>query len=137
MSVLVKGMEMPETCSDYIKRSNLAAIISDLLVSPWANRRMSNVALGIREALCLVQDIVNDEVQNDALKLPAADVVEVVRCKDCKHRPYSTEPGKTYGLTIEAPDGRCPCHNEDDGWYSWVPDNEFFCFYGERKEVEE
>lgn len=69
--------------SDYIKRSDLAAIISDLLVSPWAARRMSDVALGIREALCLVQDIVNDEVQNDALKLPAADVVEVVRCKDC------------------------------------------------------
>lgn len=68
--------------------------------------------------------------------LPAADVVEVVRCKDCKHRPYSTEPGKTYGLTIEAPDGRCPCYNEDDGWYSWVPDNEFFCSYGERKEVQ-
>jgi len=66
--------------------------------------------------------------------VPAADVVKVVRCKDCKHRPYSTEPGKTYGLTIEAPDGRCPCYNEDDGWYSWVPDNEFFCFYGERKE---
>ena len=67
----------------------------------------------------------------------APDVVEVVRCKDCKHRPYSTEPGKTYGLTIEAPDDRCPCYNEDDGWYSWVPDNEFFCFYGERKEGEE
>lgn len=71
--------------SDYIKRSNLAAIISDLLVSPWAARRMSNVALGIREALCLVQDIINDEVQNDALKLPAADVVEIVRCADCKY----------------------------------------------------
>ena len=69
--------------------------------------------------------------------VPAADVVEVVRCKDCKHRPYLTEPGKTYGLTIEAPDGRCPCYNEDDGWYSWVPDNEFFCFFGERKEGEE
>lgn len=67
-------------------------------------------------------------------QFPAADVVEVVRCKDCKHRPYPTEPGKTYGLTIEAPDGRCPCYNEDDGWYSWVPDNEFFCFYGEHKE---
>lgn len=71
------------------------------------------------------------------LKRWPADMVEVVRCKDCKHRPYSTEPGKTYGLTIEAPDGRCPCYNEDDGWYSWVPDNEFFCFYGERKEGEE
>ena len=67
--------------SDYIKRSDLAAIISDLLVSPWAARRMSNAALGVREALCLVQDIVNDEVQNEALKLPAADVRPVVRGK--------------------------------------------------------
>lgn len=64
-------------------------------------------------------------------------LVEVVRCKDCKHRPYSTEPGKTYGLTIEAPNDMCPCYNEDDGWYSWVPDNEFFCSYGERKEDED
>ena len=72
----------------------------------------------------------------DIKPVPAADVVEVVRCKDCKHRPYSTEPGKTYGLTIEAPTGMCPCYNEDDGWYSWIPDNEFFCFYGERKEGE-
>ena len=69
-------------------------------------------------------------------KQDGADVAEVVRCKDCKHRPYPTELGKTYGLTIEAPDDRCPCYNEDDGWYSWVPDNEFFCSYGQRKEDE-
>lgn len=121
--------------SDYIKRADLAAALSNLLISPWAKRWMDDYAYtaGVQEALHFVLDMVNGEVPAE-WKIPAADVVEVVRCKDCKHRPYSTESGKTYGLTIEAPDGRCPCYNEDDGWYSWVPDNEFFCFYGERKE---
>ena len=51
---------------------------------------------------------------------PAAEVVEVVRCKDCKH--YYTDDG---------------C----DGWYAcdiagglYEPDALDFCSYGERKE---
>ena len=64
--------------SDYIKRSDFAAALSDLLISPWAMRK------GVQEALHLVQDMVNNEVP-ERMKMPAADVVEVVRCKDCKH----------------------------------------------------
>ena len=65
--------------------------------------------------------------------IPAADVVEVVRCKDCIHRPFSTEPGETSGFAVEAPDYICPCHNPGDGYYSWVPNDDFFCANGERK----
>ena len=47
--------------------------------------------------------------------LPAADVVPVVRCRDCKHL-YK--------------DGECPLRT----WYTHVEED--FCSYGERKEKE-
>ena len=73
---------------------------------------------------------------DDILKIPAADVRPVVYCKDCIHRPYSTEPGKTSGFAVEAPDRecKCPCFNPDDGYYSWIPADDFFCADGERRE---
>ena len=49
-----------------------------------------------------------------------ADVVEVVRCKDCKHY-------KAYEPPIEDFDGWCKV-NENEY------DKEFYCSYGERKE---
>ena len=56
-------------------------------------------------------------------KMPDA----VVRCRDCKHRPTQTEPPKTYGFSIEFPEGsRCPCQC-DDGFYSWYPSDDWFC----------
>ena len=69
-------------------------------------------------------------------KIPAADVRPVVYCRDCIHRPYSTEPGKTSGFAVEAPDRecKCPCFNPDDGYYSWIPADDFFCADGERRE---
>lgn len=55
----------------------------------------------------------------DILKdLPDADAVEVVRCKDCKHRYHSVE---------------CPCQSYDH-FYSWMPADDWFCKKGERKE---
>lgn len=65
---------------------------------------------------------------------PAADVVPIVRCKDCKYKPTAPD-GITYGLQVEFPDkwsNRCPCLCED-GWYSWVPDDNFFCGYGAKE----
>lgn len=66
-------------------------------------------------------------IQMDMLKLPAADVAPVVRCKDCKHyRNY--------------PNGLCYLHTEpktNARGYSGdavcvEPDD--FCSYGERKD---
>jgi hypothetical protein len=58
----------------------------------------------------------------------------VVRCKDCKHRPIQTEPPKTYGFSIEFPEGsKCPCQC-DDGFYSWYPADNWFCADGEPKD---
>lgn len=54
-------------------------------------------------------------IQMDMLKLPAADVVPVVRCKDCKYNV-----------------GTKKCLNPDS--FFAVPKDDDFCFYGERKE---
>jgi hypothetical protein len=66
---------------------------------------------------------------------PTIDAVQVVRCKDCKHRPKRLEEGKGEGFNLEFPDDnfKCPCHC-DDGWYNWMPDDNWFCGDGERKE---
>ena len=61
---------------------------------------------------------------------PPVDVVEVVRCIDCKYRPYGEEHDYQFPQ-----DYRCPCQC-DDNWYSWMPDDDFFCKNGERKEEE-
>lgn len=54
-------------------------------------------------------------IQIDMLKLPAADVVPVVRCKDCKYNV-----------------GTKKCLNPDS--FFAVPKDDDFCSYGERKE---
>lgn len=66
---------------------------------------------------------------------PTADVVEVVRCKDCKHRPID-KTGHNYGQDLKFPDDVCPCQNFGDHWYSWMPDDDWFCPNGERKETD-
>lgn len=66
-------------------------------------------------------------IQMDMLKLPAADVVPVVRCKDCKH--YRNYPNGLCYLHTEPKtnargySGEAVCVEPDD-----------FCSYGERKE---
>ena len=67
------------------------------------------------------------------LKALLKEQPEIVRCRDCKHRPTQTEPPKTYGFSIEFPEGsKCPCQC-DDGFYSWYPNDDWFCADGERK----
>lgn len=63
---------------------------------------------------------------------PTADVVEVVRCKDCQHHPIDTGTNN-YGHELEFPDKVCPCLIGDN-WYSWMPGDNWFCADGERKE---
>lgn len=50
--------------------------------------------------------------------IPSADVVEVVRCKDCKHRTFSDAYGECMkGLIVVRPDDFCSRgeRREDDG----------------------
>ena len=66
---------------------------------------------------------------NKIRDLPSIDAVQVVRCKDCKHRPKGT--GANHDL--EFPDYVCPCQCEDY-YYSWMPKDDWFCRDGERRE---
>ena len=62
--------------------------------------------------------------------------IDLVRCKDCKHRPIKDDPDRAnYGFNIIEPtdgDDICPCL-VDDGWYSWMPEDNFYCGRGERR----
>ena len=62
------------------------------------------------------------------------DAVEVVRCKNCKYRPIKEDPnGDDYGFNLIHPDEdneKCPCI-VSDGWYSWMPKDDWFCANGE------
>ena len=66
--------------------------------------------------------------------------VKVVRCKDCKHRPH-IEKAIMWGrqeIEVCAPridereDYSCMCLNPDNSYYSWMPDDNWFCADGER-----
>jgi len=64
------------------------------------------------------------------------ELVEIVRCKNCIHRPikgedtHDIDPPKNSSGYV---DYTCPCLNEDDYWYSWYPSDEWFCANGKAK----
>ncbi len=63
---------------------------------------------------------------------------ELIRCKDCKHRPkIDQEDAKNDtvdGFSFEFPDDfKCPCRCEDP-YYNWMPKDDWYCGNGERKE---
>jgi hypothetical protein len=65
-------------------------------------------------------------------------VAELIRCKDCKHRPkIDQEDAKNDtvdGFSFEFPDDfKCPCRCEDP-YYNWMPKDDWYCGNGERKE---
>lgn len=66
-------------------------------------------------------------------------LIKIVTCKECKHRPIKDDPdGADYGFNIVEPtdgDDICPCLVED-GWYSWMPNDNFYCGRGERRNDE-
>ena len=78
-----------------------------------------------------------DYTKEDAIQcvkaIPAADVVEVVRCRECKY--WGDEAGE-----LQRSDGvlfaRCKVHNYllDGRHTGWCPTENDFCSYGERKE---
>ncbi len=82
----------------------------------------------IGEAPCRACELDDEKVElEDA---PTADVVEVVRCKDCKYMP--TGDGANHDLEFPE-DFKCPCQC-DDFWYSWKPNDNWFCGNGKRRD---
>ena len=66
-------------------------------------------------------------------KEPAADVMEVVRCRECKY--WGDEDGKLQD-SDEVLFARCKIHNYllDGRHTGWCPTENDFCSYGERKD---
>lgn len=64
----------------------------------------------------------------------ANDVIEVVRCKNCIHRPEKPDGFTGDGYELDFPDSVCPCRAEEDEYYSWYPEDDWYCKGGERKE---
>ena len=69
--------------------------------------------------------------------IDSAPSIDIVQCKECKHRPIKEDVnGENYGFNLIEPtkgDERCPCLISD-GWYSWMPKDNFYCGFGERKD---
>ena len=75
-----------------------------------------------------------DNLEQIINSIPAADVIEVVRCKDCKHRPIDTqEEGNGFDYDFPEEYG-CPGYC-DDGYYSQRFKDDFYCACGERADT--
>lgn len=58
---------------------------------------------------------------------------EIVRCKDCIHKPWNT--GRGWPCDIESRDRVCPFLCDEDDYLDTLPPNDdFYCGYGERKD---
>lgn len=72
-------------------------------------------------------------LQNALEKIPTADVVEVVRCKDCKHRIMNEHYGEVGYMKLKA---ICDQDTGDPFELSrCAEDDEWFCADGERREA--
>lgn len=86
------------------------------------------------------EKVINDlqmqiEEMEERLAIVLEGQPEIVRCKDCKHRPKEPDL-ETYesGFDLEFPEGsKCPCRCCGDEWYSWYPADNWFCADGERR----
>ena len=59
---------------------------------------------------------------------------ELVRCRNCKHRPKFVEPEDEDDVGyLLFPDNKCPCRCEDE-WYNWMPKKDWYCGNAERDE---
>lgn len=103
--------------ADSVKRG-----IAELKQSPWFKDDIGHVER--KEAVEIVEYLCID-------KEPTIDAVEVVRCKECRHRPYKDEDGEVWPVSWH--DEICPCICEDS-YYNWMPEDDFFCKRGERRE---
>ena len=101
--------------SDYIKREDAKRAI---------RRNFHDI-----ETRCMINNIINE-----VAKVSSDNLVEVVRCKDCKHRPIDTqEEGNGFDYDFPEEYG-CPGYC-DDGYYSQRFNDDFYCAWGERADT--
>lgn len=95
-----------------------------------------NATVGILEAMSRSTDCecIKKRLEKAAKRvsaIPAADVVPVTRCKDCKHSTLPSELTQRYGKP-----GTLTCHNMHAPSNRRNVGNNDFCSYGERKDGE-
>ena len=77
------------------------------------------------------------ELAEDALKRLPSEEPEIIRCKECKHKPHTSDKydydNGDCGFEIIFPDFRCPCRCEDE-YYNHIPDDDWYCGNAERRE---
>ena len=61
------------------------------------------------------------------------EFAKVIRCKECKHRPYRSKDGEV--IPRNEITNRCPCVNDDDWYYNWYPEDDWYCANAEPKET--
>lgn len=133
-------MEFPKTVDEFMENykiidseqiyTNGTELVPIFRMKQWfehlAVRKFQPMeCIGIGEGAAYRQgwnDAIDAIMENES----SVDVVEIVRCKDCKHRPTGEERDD-----LEFPDDKCPCKCEDY-WYSWKPSDNWFCGNGER-----
>ena len=59
---------------------------------------------------------------------------ELIRCKDCKHRPYKDERGHVVPPEEDEELSLCPCVDDGDWYYNYIPMGDWYCANGEPKE---
>ena len=108
-SVIVEKEKKVLTMAEYSEREAISEAISKFY---YKNPPNFSYGEGFDRGL--------DRAQRAILDAPAADVAEVVRCKDCKYGDYDSKPN-----------GAMVCLRTNDGFWRKETD---FCSYGERRE---
>lgn len=101
--------------AEYIEREALIAVLNGLVLELLKDKSIQ---------CSLAAGTVVDIKDNVVVPMLAADVVEVVRCKDCVSFAYYKEPLKYKGKVWE---GKCTVTGD------LINDDNFFCRYGIRK----
>lgn len=92
---------------EYIKRSDAIDYIEDfVLMNKYYHPYSKRTTIPIAEAIARINET------------PSADVVEVVRCKDCRHR--------------DPEDHKCDCGQLERAGCVFPVNDDYFCAYGER-----
>jgi disulfide oxidoreductase YuzD len=60
----------------------------------------------------------------------------LIRCKDCKHRPHKDERGNVVPPEEDEELSLCPCVDDNDWYYNYIPMADWYCANGEPKEKE-
>lgn len=105
------------------EREEMRIIDGDALIARLRKSAENNLGT-IASTLCEL--VCNDIECEPEIKINLNDTM--IRCRDCRHRPT----GDPYEHDLEFPDDKCPCKCEDY-WYSWMPNDDWYCANGERR----